>query len=119
MGKADQYVFGLDLGTRSVVGTVGYKKNATNFTVVAQEIKMLDTRAMLDGQIHDIGKVAETIKQVKRGLEKQLGGAKLTEYKTKGNKGVIPATLEVGGESIPVTVIGKGTDLYLTVRVAE
>ncbi len=79
MGKADQYVFGLDIGTRSVVGTVGYKKNATNFTVVAQEIKMHDTRAMLDGQIHDIGKVAETIKQVKRGLEKQLGGAKLTD----------------------------------------
>ncbi len=79
MGKADQYVFGLDIGTRSVVGTVGYKRNATNFTVVAQEIKMHDTRAMLDGQIHDIGKVAETIKQVKRGLEKQLGGAKLTD----------------------------------------
>ncbi len=79
MGKADQYVFGLDIGTRSVVGTVGYKKNADDFTVVAQEVKMHDTRAMLDGQIHDIGKVAETIKQVKRNLEKQLGGTKLTD----------------------------------------
>ncbi len=79
MGKADQYVFGLDIGTRSVVGTVGYKKNADDFTVVAQEVKMHDTRAMLDGQIHDIGKVAETIKQVKRSLEKQLGGTKLTD----------------------------------------
>ncbi len=79
MGKADQYVFGLDIGTRSVVGTVGYKKNADDFTVVAQEVKMHDTRAMLDGQIHDIGKVAETIKQVKRSLEKQLGGTRLTD----------------------------------------
>ncbi len=79
MGKADQYVFGLDIGTRSVVGTVGYKKNADDFTVVAQEVKMHDTRAMLDGQIHDIGKVAETIKLVKRNLEKQLGGTKLTD----------------------------------------
>ena len=79
MGKADQYVFGLDIGTRSVVGTVGYKKNATDFTVVAQEVKMHETRAMLDGQIHDISKVAETIKQVKRSLEKQLGGTKLTD----------------------------------------
>ncbi len=79
MGKADQYVFGLDIGTRSVVGTVGYKKNANDFTVVAQEVKMHDTRAMLDGQIHDIGKVAETIKTVKRSLEKQLGGTKLTD----------------------------------------
>ncbi len=79
MGKADQYVFGLDIGTRSIVGTVGYKKNATDFTVVAQEVKMHETRAMMDGQIHDIGKVTETIKQVKRSLEKQLGGTKLTD----------------------------------------
>ena len=52
-------VFGLDIGTRNVVGTVGYKEG-TEFIVVAQYIKEHETRAMLDGQIHDIGRVAKT-----------------------------------------------------------
>lgn len=69
----DQLVFGLDIGTRSIVGTVGYKQNADNFIVVAQSIRYHETRAMLDGQIHDIQKVSETIMEVKRELEKQLG----------------------------------------------
>ena len=73
MANAEQLVFGLDIGTRSIVGTVGYKQSLNDFTVVAQAIKMHDTRAMMDGQIHDINKVAETIEQVKRSLEKQIG----------------------------------------------
>lgn len=73
MANSDQLVFGLDIGTRSIVGTVGYKQSLNDFTVVAQAIKMHDTRAMKDGQIHDINKVAETIEQVKRNLEKQIG----------------------------------------------
>ncbi len=73
MGNPEQLVFGLDIGTRSIVGTVGYKQSINDFTVVAQEVKLHDTRAMMDGQIHDINKVAETIEQVKRSLEKQTG----------------------------------------------
>lgn len=68
----DQLVFGLDIGTRSIVGTVGYKQNADNFIVVAQSVRYHETRAMLDGQIHDIQKVSETIAEVKRELERQL-----------------------------------------------
>ena len=68
----DQLVFGLDIGTRSIVGTVGYKQNVDNFIVVAQSVRYHETRAMLDGQIHDIQKVAETIAQVKRDLERQI-----------------------------------------------
>ena len=64
-------VFGLDIGTRNVVGTVGYKEG-TEFIVVAQYIKEHETRAMLDGQIHDIGRVAKTIEAVKQQLEEQL-----------------------------------------------
>lgn len=65
-------VFGLDIGTRSIVGTVGYKKEE-RFVVVAQEIREHQTRAMLDGQIHDINRVAATIKQVKQALEEKTG----------------------------------------------
>lgn len=67
-----QLVFGLDIGTRSIVGTVGYKKDES-FIVVAQTFKEHDTRAMLDGQIHDIGKVAGTIQAVKERLEEKTG----------------------------------------------
>ena len=35
----EQLVFGLDIGTRSVVGTVGYKKNQKEFVVVAQSTR--------------------------------------------------------------------------------
>ncbi|MDE7209920.1 MAG: cell division protein FtsA, partial [Lachnospiraceae bacterium] len=68
----DPLVFGLDIGTRSIVGTVGYKPNADNFIVVAQSVRCHETRAMMDGQIHDISKVAETISEVRRELERQL-----------------------------------------------
>lgn len=65
-------VFGLDIGTRSVVGTIGYKRG-DNFVVVAQEIREHQTRAMLDGQIHDINRVAATIAEIKEALEKKSG----------------------------------------------
>lgn len=64
-------VFGLDIGTRSIVGTVGYVQNE-EFFVVAQFVKEHETRAMLDGQIHDIGKVGQTIREVKKQLEQQI-----------------------------------------------
>lgn len=66
-------VFGLDIGTRNVVGTVGYLTDDNEFVVVAQCIKEHETRAMLDGQIHDIGRVAKTIQCVKDELEEQTG----------------------------------------------
>lgn len=64
-------VFGLDIGTRNVVGTVGYQTDDREFVVAAQYVREHETRAMLDGQIHDIGRVAKTIKEVKDELEKQ------------------------------------------------
>lgn len=71
-------VFGLDIGTRSIVGTVGYKEK-NKFNVVAMAVKYHDTRSMIDGQIHDIAKVSEDIISVKEELEKQLGGRRLKE----------------------------------------
>lgn len=68
-GKA---VFGLDIGTRSIVGTVGYRTKE-RFVVMAQRMKEHETRAMLDGQIHDIKKVGDTITAVKEALEQDIG----------------------------------------------
>lgn len=70
--NASTYVFGLDIGTRSIVGTVGYR-NQNRFIVAAQRVKEHDTRAMLDGQIHDIQKVGDTIRIVKQELEEAIG----------------------------------------------
>ena len=72
-------VFGLDIGTRSIVGTVGYQ-DGKQFNIVAQCVKFHDTRAMLDGQIHDITKVGEEIIYVKEELEKQLSNQLLTQH---------------------------------------
>ena len=74
---AGHLVFGLDIGTRSIVGTVGYK-DEDKFIVVAQKVKEHETRAMLDGQIHDIEKVGNSIRQVKEYLEDAIG-RKLTD----------------------------------------
>ncbi len=67
-----QLVFGLDIGTRSIVGTVGYRTGG-KFHVVTQSIREHQTRAMLDGQIHDIYKVGGTIKEVKAEIEERIG----------------------------------------------
>ena len=72
MKKNETLVFGLDIGTRSIVGTVGYL-NRDRFTVLCQRFAEHTTRSMLDGQIHDIGRVAETIKTVKAQCEEAVG----------------------------------------------
>ncbi len=72
-----QLVFGLDIGTRSLVGTVGYMKDEV-FHVVAQTVREHETRSMLDGQIHDIERVSRSIAEVKSDLEAQIN-RELTE----------------------------------------
>jgi cell division protein FtsA len=63
-------IFALDIGTRSVLGTLGYVKD-NKFNVIAETIAEHDERAMKDGQIHDIDLVAKSIKKVISGIEKQ------------------------------------------------
>ena len=69
--KQHKLIYGLDIGTRSIVGTVGYMEK-DHFVVVAQKVREHETRAMLDGQIHDIGAVGEVIRDVTDELEKEL-----------------------------------------------
>ncbi|MCM1113093.1 MAG: cell division protein FtsA [Muribaculum sp.] len=95
-----QLVFGLDIGTRSIVGTVGYL-NGGKFHVLAQRAREHETRAMLDGQIHDIGKVGETVQAVKRQLEEDLNRS-LTEVCIAAAGRVlrtVTITAEIGFES--------------------
>jgi len=64
-------VFALDIGTRKIVGLVMQKK-AANYHVLGSEMIEHKTRAMLDGQIHDVEAVAGTILQIKSALENKL-----------------------------------------------
>jgi len=64
-------IFALDIGTRSVLGTVGYVKD-NKFTVIAEAITEHEERAMKDGQIHDIDLVAKAIKKVLIDIEKKI-----------------------------------------------
>lgn len=73
----EELIFALDIGTRTVVGIVGYYEKEY-FKVLAAEIYEHKSRAMLDGQIHDISKVAEVVGEIKNRLEAVIG-VKLTK----------------------------------------
>ncbi|MDO4798994.1 MAG: cell division FtsA domain-containing protein [Bacillota bacterium] len=67
----DQIV-ALDIGTRSVVGIVA-KQQGEQYLVVDCESTEHRERAMLDGQIHDIAKVTESVVQVLEQLSERNG----------------------------------------------
>ncbi len=68
-------IFALDIGTRSVIGIVA-EREANGLHIVASERQEHKTRAMLDGQIHDVPQVAAIIESVKKELVKQTGTLK-------------------------------------------
>nr|WP_092072725.1 cell division FtsA domain-containing protein [Dendrosporobacter quercicolus]NSL48913.1 rod shape-determining protein [Dendrosporobacter quercicolus DSM 1736]SDM48925.1 cell division protein FtsA [Dendrosporobacter quercicolus] len=65
-------LFALDIGTRSVVGLVGEQTGGA-MRLLATERREHHTRAMLDGQIHDVPEVANVIAAIKSSLEKTCG----------------------------------------------
>ncbi|MEG6586557.1 cell division FtsA domain-containing protein [Dendrosporobacter sp. 1207_IL3150] len=68
-------LFALDIGTRSVVGLVGEQDDST-IRLIASERKEHHTRAMLDGQIHDVTEVANVLSDIKSTLEETCGPLK-------------------------------------------
>ena len=64
-------IFSLDIGTRSIIGTVGIIRDK-KFEVVCEEYMEHEERAMVDGQIHDINLVASVVEKVKRVLEEKI-----------------------------------------------
>ena len=69
-------LFSLDIGTRSVIGIVAEQQDDGSLKIVATERQEHRTRAMLDGQIHDVPQVASVIRQVKDRLEAKVGTLK-------------------------------------------
>ncbi len=70
--ETNQVVFALDIGTRSIIGMVGVVEEG-KVRIVAIEREEHTERAMIDGQIENIEKVAALAERVKKRLENQLG----------------------------------------------
>ncbi|MCL2539613.1 MAG: rod shape-determining protein [Oscillospiraceae bacterium] len=68
----DSLVFSLDIGTRSVVGILGYR-DEDEYVVLDCEQCFHQLNAMRDGQIEDIEMVSESVKSVKDAMEKRSG----------------------------------------------
>ena len=70
--RPTELVFALDIGTRSVIGIVAEQREGL-LHILATERMEHKTRAMLDGQIHDVPQVAAIIREVKRRLTERTG----------------------------------------------
>ncbi|MDL2252572.1 pilus assembly protein PilM [Ruminococcaceae bacterium OttesenSCG-928-I18] len=70
--QSRELIFALDIGTRSIIGIAG-RQQGDLFIVEASEQVEHPKRAMIDGQIEDIGQVAKVAEEVKNRLEEQLG----------------------------------------------
>ncbi|MEY7999885.1 cell division protein FtsA [Clostridium sp. Mt-5] len=64
-------IFALDIGTRSVIGTAGIVQDK-KFNVISEHCMEHKERAMMDGQIHDVGLVANSVNMIKKQIEKDL-----------------------------------------------
>lgn len=69
--RQGDYIFSLDIGTRTIVGIVG-KKEEDTFHVLDKSVIAHTKRAMIDGQIEDIEEVSKMVKKVKIDLENRL-----------------------------------------------
>ena len=69
-------IFALDIGTRSVIGIVAELESNGKLNIIATHREEHKTRAMLDGQIHDVPQVAAVLSSVRTTLEDRVGELK-------------------------------------------
>ena len=69
--KTKEKIFALDIGTRSVIGIVAEQDDDGQLNILATHRLEHTSRAMLDGQIHDVPQVAEAIIRMKNVLEEK------------------------------------------------
>ena len=69
-------IFALDIGTRSIIGIVAEKNADGQLSIIATRREEHKTRAMLDGQIHDVPQVAAVINRVRDSLAEEVGELK-------------------------------------------
>ncbi|MGM0419529.1 MAG: cell division protein FtsA [Bacillota bacterium] len=72
MSEQEEYIFALDIGTRSLIGVVLVKEGET-YEVLTSKVLYHSSRAMLDGQIHNVGQVADRCRQLISQIEAESG----------------------------------------------
>ena len=93
-------IFALDIGTRSVIGIVAEEDDDGKLNIIATHRLEHTSRAMLDGQIHDVPQVAEVIIRVKNHLAEKVGELKSAAIAAAGRAlytMTAEATTEVNG----------------------
>lgn len=113
-----ELLFSLDIGTRSVIGIVAEKIDDT-LNILATERLEHNTRAMLDGQIHDVPQVAAIIKTVKEKLEQKVGELKAASVAAAGRAlYTITADAELAVSDI-ITLDDEHTLDYAAIQAAQ
>lgn len=96
--NTNELIFALDIGTRSVIGIAGYKKDDI-FKLVCVEKEEYKTRVVIDGQIDDIVQTSITANIVKERMEAKLSTTFTSVYIAAAGRSL--RTIEVGAE-VPV-----------------
>lgn len=114
--------FALDIGTRSMIGTLGVIKD-DKFEVICEKYLEHEERAMIDGQIHDIDLVAKGVKSIVEQIEAEMN-LKLEEVsiaaagrllKTVNSKGL----MELGTEEEITKDIIRSLELTAVKKAEE
>jgi len=69
--RCGKLIFALDIGTRKVAGLLVSMNEQGKMVVHDLALMEHEHRAMLDGQIHDVEKVAKTVRAIKEELERR------------------------------------------------
>jgi len=98
--SSTELIFALDIGTRSVVGLI-LKQEQHGYHVLDVYSLEHKERSMLDGQIHNILAVSETITCVKEYLEKKHGLLKMVCVAAAGR------SLKTKRAKVEMNIVGK------------
>lgn len=112
------HIFALDIGTRSVVGVV-LAEGPKGLEIVASDQLEHQTRAMFDGQIHDIEQVAKAMLIVKEKLEDKLGYQLKQVAVAAAGRSLKTVRLKVSSDSIEGREIQKDDILRLELQAVQ
>ncbi|NLY55648.1 MAG: cell division protein FtsA [Firmicutes bacterium] len=93
MYDAQNTIFALDIGTRTVAGLVVTDESKPR--VLAAAIREHDSRAMEDGQIHDVEAVAKVVKSIADELSERVGFALESVAIAAAGRSLLTQTAEV------------------------
>lgn len=119
----DEYIFAVDIGTRTVVGLLCRVADSGSMIVEHYCVEPHPRRAMLDGQIHDVGQVSAVLTRVKETLEEMAcctlskvaiaaAGRSLTTLKTDAEL-EFPVTRDINDQNLydlEVRVLAKARE---------